>query len=129
MASQLDPGRQGVFLTEGDPLLFGTFAHVAGAMRRLRPDVCVQTVPGVSSVTAAAAAAGVALVDGDERLAVVPATSDLAIIEQTLLAFDCTVLLEGGPGCSARSSPFWSGSTCSGTLSTSDAAASPSSRS
>jgi len=87
---------RGVFLTEGDPLLFGSFGHLATALRRRQSAILVGTVPGVSSVTAAAAVAGIPLVDGHERLAIVPGTAPLAQIEQTLRAFDCTVLLKVG---------------------------------
>ena len=87
----------GAFLTEGDPLLFGSYGHLAAALRRRQPAILVETVPGVSSVTAAAAAAGIPLVDGQGRLAVVPGTAPLDQIEQTLRAFDCTVLLKVGP--------------------------------
>lgn len=92
----LGADRFGVFLTEGDPLLFGSFGHVAAAIRTLRPDLTVEIVPGVSSITAAAAAAGVALTDYDDRLAVVPATADIAAIELALLDFDCVVILKVG---------------------------------
>jgi precorrin-2/cobalt-factor-2 C20-methyltransferase len=95
LADHLEPDRCGVFLTEGDPLLFGTFGHVVAALRLLRPDLCVETVPGISSVTAAAGAAGVPLVDGDERLAIVPASA--ADLAQILSRFECTVLLKVGP--------------------------------
>jgi precorrin-2/cobalt-factor-2 C20-methyltransferase len=92
----LGDDRKGVFLTEGDPLLFGSFGHVAAAVRILRPDLEIEIVPGVTSVTAAAAAAGVALTDYEDRLAVVPATADLARIEHALVAFDCVVILKIG---------------------------------
>lgn len=97
LIARIEPDKRAVFLTEGDPLLFGTFGHVAAAIRVLRPDLTVETMPGVSSVTAAAAAAGVMLADGEERLAIVPATGPLDQIERTLRAFDCTVLLKVGP--------------------------------
>jgi precorrin-2/cobalt-factor-2 C20-methyltransferase len=93
---ELGADRQGVFLTEGDPLLFGSFGHVATAIRSLQPDLTVETVPGVSSVTAAAAAAGVALTDYEDRLAIVPASADLQAVEQALLDFDCVVILKVG---------------------------------
>lgn len=88
--------RQGVFLTEGDPSLFGSFGHVAAALRRLRPDLEIQTVPGVSSITAAAAAAGIALTDYDDCLAVVPASAGLDAVEAALTAFECTIILKVG---------------------------------
>jgi precorrin-2/cobalt-factor-2 C20-methyltransferase len=92
----LGSDRFGIFLTEGDPLLFGSFGHVAAAIRRLCPDLEIEIVPGVPSVTAAAAAAGVALADYEDRLAVVPATADLGDVERALVEFECVVILKAG---------------------------------
>lgn len=96
VAEELGTDRHGVFLTEGDPLLFGSFGHVAAIVRTLRPDLEIEIVPGVSSVTAAAAAAGVALADYQDRLAVVPATAPHDQIERALVDFECVVLLKVG---------------------------------
>ncbi|HYC20335.1 MAG TPA: cobalt-factor II C(20)-methyltransferase [Candidatus Bathyarchaeia archaeon] len=37
----------------GDPNVFSTFSHISKILRRLMPHIDVETVPGVSSVTAA----------------------------------------------------------------------------
>ncbi|MGE3268742.1 MAG: precorrin-2 C(20)-methyltransferase [Chloroflexota bacterium] len=94
----LSPGQQGVFLTEGDPLLFGSFADVMRALWEVGADVVLETVPGVSSVTAAAAAAGIPLTDHQQRLAVIPATAGLDAIERALRDHECVVLLKVGRG-------------------------------
>jgi precorrin-2/cobalt-factor-2 C20-methyltransferase len=88
--------RRGVFLTEGDPLLFGSFGDVVAALQTVQPELAVEIVPGVSSVTAAAAAAGIPLTDSRERLALVPATGDLAHVESALRDFECVVILKIG---------------------------------
>jgi precorrin-2/cobalt-factor-2 C20-methyltransferase len=93
----LGTDRRGVFLTEGDPSMFGSFGHLSAAIRRFRPGLDVETVPGVSSVTAAAAAAGVMLADDDDRLAIVPATAGSDAVEAALRDFECVVLLKVGP--------------------------------
>lgn len=92
----LGTDHSGVFLTEGDPSLFGSFGHVAAVIRALRPGLSVEIVPGVSSVTAAAAAAGVALADYQDRLAIVPASASLDAVERALAEFDCVVVLKVG---------------------------------
>lgn len=96
MTKLLGADRRGVFLTEGDPLLFGSFGDVMDGLRANGSQLTTATIPGISSVTAAAAAAGVALTDHEERLAIVPATASLDQIEQALLDFDCVVLLKTG---------------------------------
>src|SRR3954469_8355877 len=71
LAAVLDPGDDIAFLCQGDPLFYGTFA---GIMTRLAPRYPVMVVPGVSSLTACAAAAGLPLVQRDAAMAVIPAT-------------------------------------------------------
>ena len=64
-----------VVLAGGDPLFYGSsinlFSRLAGRYR-------VEIVPGVSSLTACAAAAAVPLVSRDDTLTVLPATLDEA---------------------------------------------------
>ena len=87
-------GRRGVFLTEGDPTLFSTFGHVAATLAEVEPSLAVDIVPGVSSVTASAAAAGLSLADYGERVAIVPALHRLAVLEETLRSFETVVLIK-----------------------------------
>ena len=92
----LGTDRRGVFLTEGDPMLFGSFGDVLDGLRASGSALTTATIPGVSSVTAAATAAGLVLTDHEERLAIVPATACLDQIERTLVDFDCVVILKVG---------------------------------
>ena len=97
IAAGLAAGTDAAFLTEGDPMFYSTFVHVVGALRELQPDARVVVVPGVSSMHAAAAAAGIPLADRDERLAVLPATYEGAGLREALLGFDTVVLLKIAP--------------------------------
>lgn len=87
-------GQDAAFLTEGDPLLYGSFVHVAARLRLSAPHLALEVVPGVSSITAAAAAAGLALASRGGRLAVLPAFEEPALLSQTLRDFDTVVLLK-----------------------------------
>lgn len=71
LAAELDRGNDVAFLCQGDPFFYGTFAAV---FTRLAPRYRVEVVPGVSSLTACAAAAGTPLVQRDETVTVIPAT-------------------------------------------------------
>jgi precorrin-2/cobalt-factor-2 C20-methyltransferase len=71
LAALLDGGNDIAFLCQGDPLFYGSFA---GILRRLVPRYRVTVVPGVSSLTACTAAAGLPLAQRDDTLTVVPAT-------------------------------------------------------
>jgi precorrin-2/cobalt-factor-2 C20-methyltransferase len=93
----LSAGRDVAFITEGDPLLYSTFIHLYRRLRAASPRVRVEIVPGVTSVTAAAAVAGLPLADGTERLAVVPATCGYEGLRAALRDFDTVALLKVSP--------------------------------
>jgi precorrin-2/cobalt-factor-2 C20-methyltransferase len=77
IVTELRQGRSAAWITEGDPLFYSTFPYIAEEVRRLCPDARIDIVPGVSSVQAAAARAGVPLAHRDEALAVLPAAYGL----------------------------------------------------
>ena len=60
-----------VCLCEGDPMLYGSFMYLAARLSGLHP---VLVTPGVTSVSACAAAARLPLVARNQPLAVIPAT-------------------------------------------------------
>lgn len=66
----LERGDDVAVLCEGDPLFYGSFIYL---LSRLAGKYPVEVVPGVTSLTACAAALPMALVGRDERLAVMPA--------------------------------------------------------
>lgn len=84
-------GRSAAFLTEGDPMLFGTGSYVIERLRALAPDIPVEVVPGVSALGAAAARVGWPLARKDEILTVCPATYHAGEIG--------ALLDRGGPVC------------------------------
>ncbi|MDA8388727.1 MAG: precorrin-2 C(20)-methyltransferase [Nitrospiraceae bacterium] len=69
----LRKGEDVAFVTLGDPTLYSTFFRLREAISLLDPLVPVEIVPGVTSVTAAAARAGLRLALSGEKLAVLPA--------------------------------------------------------
>jgi len=90
----LQSGQDVAFVTEGDPLLYSTFIDLLDRCQRLFPDLSVQAVPGVTSITACASKAMVPLVRRSERLAVLSATDSLDDLERVIQEFDTVVLLK-----------------------------------
>ncbi|ACB39251.1 cobalt-factor II C(20)-methyltransferase [Pyrobaculum neutrophilum] len=81
-------GDGAVYALLGDPTLYGSFA-------KLKPylEAPYVYIPGVTSVTACAARAGVELASGDQAVAVVPASrSDL--LEKAAELFDVVVVVK-----------------------------------
>lgn len=92
--SHLSVGRNVAFVTEGDPMLYSTFIHMSRLLQAEHPGAPVLSIPGISSINAAASRLGIALADGDEVVAIVPATADAQKMRQALLQHDCVVFLK-----------------------------------
>jgi precorrin-2/cobalt-factor-2 C20-methyltransferase len=92
--AHLRTGADAAFATEGDPMLYSTFVHVARAVTELEPRTPIAYVPGISSVNAVAAAAGLPLGDRDERIAILPATYAAGELREALASYDTVVLLK-----------------------------------
>jgi precorrin-2/cobalt-factor-2 C20-methyltransferase len=78
LAAELAAGRDVAALCQGDPFFYGSFMYLFG---RLAERFAVEVVPGVSSLTACAAAARAPLAAREDVLTVLPAS----LSEQQLL--------------------------------------------
>lgn len=92
--AHLRAGRDVAFITTGDAMLYSTFLHVWEVLREMDPSVPVRVVPGVSSINAASALTGVALGQGDERVAIVPATWHESRLRTLITDTDTVVLMK-----------------------------------
>lgn len=91
---RLAAGLDVAFPTLGDPSVYSTGLYVCETLLRYAPKALIEVVPGVSSITATAAAARKALCLGDERMVVIPATFENGRLKQTLAEFDTVVLMK-----------------------------------
>ncbi|MCK6521376.1 precorrin-2 C(20)-methyltransferase [Myxococcota bacterium] len=94
IAQELRAGHDVAFITEGDPMLFSTFLHVWELLREVAPEVEVEIVPGVSSMCAAAGLTGIPLGQGDQRVALIPATWHEDDLTDALQRWDVVVLMK-----------------------------------
>jgi precorrin-2/cobalt-factor-2 C20-methyltransferase len=69
-------GGVAAFATIGDPNVYSTFTYLAQTVVSLVDGVVVGTVPGITAMQALAAASGVPLVEGNERLTLLPLARD-----------------------------------------------------
>jgi precorrin-2 C(20)-methyltransferase len=97
IAADCRQGRDVVLITEGDPALYSTAAVVWQLLAELAPDVPLEVVPGISSITAAAARLCRPLAQKDEWLAVVPAGHVGDQLSFLLDRFANLCLLKAGP--------------------------------
>ena len=92
----LKTGKSVVFVTEGDPSVFSTWAYIQEELAEMAPEVVPVIVPGVTSVTAVPAATKIPLADGKERFCVVPATYGIECLEDLVKEFDTIMLIKAG---------------------------------
>jgi precorrin-2/cobalt-factor-2 C20-methyltransferase len=97
VAVRAEAGKDVAFVTIGDPLFYSTFIYLQRILREICPHVPIEIVPGISSVNASAAQAGVPLVEADEKMAVIPATAGMDKIAEALARFETVVLLKVKP--------------------------------
>ncbi|MGE7918134.1 precorrin-2 C(20)-methyltransferase [Viridibacillus sp. NPDC093762] len=91
---KLQEGKDVAFVTEGDPLLYSTFIHMMKLMQELHPEIEIKTVPGISSFNGSASRLGIALADGDDHVAIIPATNDYAAMKKALEDHDAVVFIK-----------------------------------
>ncbi|MEM7253072.1 MAG: precorrin-2 C(20)-methyltransferase [Pseudomonadota bacterium] len=91
--THLDAGRDVACLCEGDPFVYGSFAFL---FARVIETHRVEVIPGVSSVTACAAAVGAPLATRNDVFGIVPATLDANELRERIGAFDAVAIIKVG---------------------------------
>ena len=94
VGSYLQQGTDITFACLGDLSFYGTFTYLAQNVRRLYPEVNIETVPGVCSPMAIASVLGVPLTVDRQRLAILPAIYAIAELETALDWAEVVVLLK-----------------------------------
>lgn len=89
IAQYLNSGRDVAFITLGDTSIFSTYSYV---QKRLMDRYEIETIPGITSFTACAAAKNKALVEQNDILTIVPKIDDR--LEEVLEYSDSIVLMK-----------------------------------
>ncbi len=93
IAEALELGDDVVCLCEGDPLFYGSFMYL---FARLSGRFEVEVVPGVTSVTACAARAGIPLAARNERLTILPGPLPEAELRTRIEGAESVAILKVG---------------------------------
>jgi precorrin-2 C20-methyltransferase / precorrin-3B C17-methyltransferase len=93
LAVYLDEGREVVVLCEGDPVLYGSYMYLHD---RLSGRYAAEVIPGVTSFSAAAAAAGTPLVRRDDVLTILPGTLPTDVLAARLRTSEAAVVMKLG---------------------------------
>ena len=97
IAAHAEAGRSVAFITIGDPLFYSTFIYLLRILREQWPQIAIEIIPGISSINAAASEASLPLVEGDEKMVVIPATAGIEQIKTALETYETVVLLKVKP--------------------------------
>ena len=97
IATHAEAGRSVAFITIGDPLFYSTFIYLLRILREQWPELPIEIIPGISRINAAAAEASLPLVEGDEKMVVIPATAGIEAIKAALETYETVVLLKVKP--------------------------------
>jgi precorrin-2/cobalt-factor-2 C20-methyltransferase len=90
----LSQGQDVAFLSEGDVSFYSTFTYLAQTLQQAHPEAQIQTIPGICSPMAAAAALGIPLTVRAQRLVILPALYHVSELETTLDQADVLVLMK-----------------------------------
>jgi precorrin-2/cobalt-factor-2 C20-methyltransferase len=93
IAVHLDRGEDVVMLCEGDPFFYGSFMYI---FARLSKNYSTVVVPGITSITAAAAAIGKPLCERNDVLKVLPATMAEADLMRELSSTSAAAIIKVG---------------------------------
>ncbi len=93
IAHELAKGTDVVVLCEGDPLFYGSFIYL---LARLKDRFSVEIVPGINSVSAAAAMAALPLAARNDGLSVLPGTISTADLRARIAMADAVAILKVG---------------------------------
>lgn len=93
IGAALDAGDDVAVICEGDPFFYGSFMYLFG---RLAGDHAVEVVPGVSSLTACAAALGSPLSAKNDVLSVIPGPLDVDTMAARLAEADAAAIIKVG---------------------------------
>lgn len=89
----LERGQDVVFLCEGDPFFYGSFMYVYA---RLKDEFQTEVVPGITAMTASAAALSQPLAARNEMLSVIPGPLPDDELRQKISAADSVALMKVG---------------------------------
>lgn len=97
VVAHLDRGETVAFVTLGDPNLYSVFHALAEAVHHDRPDVALETVPGVMAFQELAARSNTAVADGGQHVHLITLGDDLSALDRLLDdSHDAVVVYKGG---------------------------------
>lgn len=96
VCAALSEGRSCAFATIGDPNVYSTFTYLWRAVVERLPETRVETVPGITAMQDLASRSGTVLLEGTERLSLLPFNAGETALRDALAGSDTVVCYKGG---------------------------------
>lgn len=91
---KLSSGKDVAFITIGDPLFYSTYSYVMKLINDIEPGIEIETISGGISPLGCLAHLNIPLIEGEDRLAVIPAFYGLEDLKKIAGIFDTIVLMK-----------------------------------
>jgi len=98
IAEKVETGKTIAFITLGDPMFYSTFIYLCQRMTEEHPEVNLEIIPGVTSLTACAAVSKIPLAEKNEVVAIIPSGIDSNRIGEIAKHANSLVLMKGSKG-------------------------------
>jgi precorrin-2/cobalt-factor-2 C20-methyltransferase len=82
------------FITLGDPMLYSTFLYLYECVKETYPEIELEIIPGVTSVSAAAASSKLPLAEKEEVVTIMPSDLNATLIEKNAKYTDNIVFMK-----------------------------------
>ena len=96
VCAALSESRICAFATIGDPNVYSTFTYLWRSVAVRLPEARVRTVPGITAMQDLASRSGTVLLEGTERLSLLPFNAGEAALRDALAGSDTVVCYKGG---------------------------------
>nr|WP_320113802.1 precorrin-2 C(20)-methyltransferase [uncultured Desulfuromonas sp.] len=96
IAGRLQAGQDVALVTLGDALLYSTYIYLLRALYAVFPQAKVETVPGISAVSAVAALTCCPLGEGEQPLTIIPAANDLEKLRELITSGSGVAIMKIG---------------------------------
>ncbi len=94
IAKEAAQGKNIAFITLGDPMFYSTFIYLYQTLKEEYPQLPLEIIPGVTSMTACAASAKIPLAEKEEVISVIPSDLDPHLVEETAKHSDNLVFIK-----------------------------------
>ncbi|MHB9128953.1 MAG: precorrin-2 C(20)-methyltransferase [Candidatus Humimicrobiaceae bacterium] len=96
IAAEIKKGIKVAFITIGDPLIYSTYNYLLKNLKKKISPKLIETIPGISSYTYAMSRINKIIIEGNEKMAVLPCKGDMGDYPQFLKDFDTLIFMKIG---------------------------------